>query len=190
MDGNLETADEHNLSVASLAPTVPLATLVNKIKININKNTISTTSSSINTSNTTNNAPNTSNLPITTTVHNNSNSNLINLKDNQRIKQSSTLTTISTIPVLCGGVTTDPTIVSTVIDENRLTNANNVGTLPVTGDYKNESAHSTQLPKVSTASQQTNHINYELKPALQKVNLKKQDKVSCGTETSGLCSIM
>lgn len=205
MDGNIDTSDEHNLSAAGHVPSVPLASLVNKIKINITKNTVTTSS---NTSTSSNNA---TGLPTMS-------SHLLNQTDSL-VGHAATsaavnpIPTISTIPVLCGGTTISSIVgsggmgiggdydeYSSAVDE---LGENSVSTISVIGSYGSAAptiTHlarpvltpvvTTQAPKPATPPPIEETITYELKPALQKANLKKKEKVICGNETSGLCSIM
>ncbi|KAM7343587.1 pcf11 cleavage and polyadenylation factor subunit isoform 2-T2 [Cochliomyia hominivorax] len=199
MDGNIETGDEHNLSAAGAVPTVPLASLVNKIKINITKNTVTTSS----------NTSSSNNATTSTTMSSNS----INHTDSLG-SVSNPIPTISTIPVLCGGGTTISSISSSLTggsaggeyDERMVTDElgdNSVSTISVIGSYGSSAPTITHInrslkpavvpipaPKPVTPPPVEETITYELKPALQKANLKKKEKVICGNETSGLCSIM
>lgn len=193
MDGNIETGDEHNLSAAGPVPTVSLASLVNKIKINITKNSVTTSSSNTSSNN--------------ATASSTMSSNSINQTDSLGTV-SNPIPTISTIPVLCGGGTTISSISSSMLgggeyDEilaNGEMGENSVSTISVIGSYGSSAptiSHinrptvvPTPAPKPVTPPPVEETITYELKPALQKVNLKKKEKVVCGNETSGLCSIM
>lgn len=202
MDGNIDTGDEHNLSAAGLVPTVPLASLVNKIKINITKNTVTTSS---NTSTSSNNA----------TASSTMSSNSLNQTDSLGYTASSVsnpIPTISTIPVLCGGGTTISSISSSILgggvggeyDEHSAElGENSVSTISVIGSYGSTAPTITHLnrsvvpavvpaptSKPATPPPIEETITYELKPALQKASFKKNEKVVCGNETSGLCSIM
>lgn len=206
MDGNMETGNEHNLSAAGPAPTVPLASLVNKIKINITKNNVTTSSNT-----------NSSSATIS------SSSALNSAKSNQSDSlghsaggiASNPIPTISTIPVLCGGGTTISSISSSIhqggggsviggYDDNSVDNS--VSTISVIGSYGSTAPTITHISRPVTAPTITiapkaatpppppqpieETITFEVKPALQKVSLRKKEKVVCGNETSGLCSIM
>ncbi|XP_065367764.1 uncharacterized protein Pcf11 isoform X2 [Calliphora vicina] len=204
MDGNIDTADEHNLSAAGPVPTVPLASLVNKIKINITKNTVTTSS---NTSTSSNNA----------TASSTMSSNSINQTDSLGHAASSVsnpIPTISTIPVLCGGGTTISSISSSLLGGGAAGEyddlsaveefgENSVSTISVIGSYGSSVPTITHInrpvvsaaptippPKPVTPPPVEETITYELKPALKKASLRKKEKVVCGNETSGLCSIM
>lgn len=228
MDGNIETGDEHNLSAVGLAPpAMPLASLVNKIKINITKNTVNANST----------ASNSNNATVTAMSASTSKSNSANngsLTDQSGSIGSSTagatttttfnhIPTISTIPVLCGGGTTisstqtSTSLGSTMYEETlkmpSLSSGgvdNSVSTISVIGSIYGNNGPATVSRSIPTQAANTNvviapvksaaaatpppttedSITYELKPALQKATLKKKEKVICGNETSGLCSIM
>lgn len=223
LDGttNLDTEDDHNLSTAGPAPAIPVASLVNKIKINITKNIISTSSVTATTT--------------TTTTTSSLNSNELNSVSNNSTMNAST-STISTIPVLCGGVSSTAktsvcvqsgnlkssstykdndgssgiSAISVIGSNMNVSNISVIGS-SVYGSSSRYHHHSSRIqPHASTPMpQQTitaanvapvkateplppaeEVIEYDLKPALKKVTLKKTKKVECGVETSGLCSIM
>lgn len=201
MDGNIETGNEHNLSAVGPAPAVPLASLVNKIKINISKNTVTTSSnnsasSSLITSLSSHSTTATSDLYKNTTASSNSASAF------------NPIPTISTIPVLCGGGTTISSITSSLPsciqgfdEDSNGSDSNLVSTISVLGNYGSSAGSSTvhslvrpipvaRKPATPPPAPVEETISYELKPALQKAVLNKKDKVVCGSETSGLCSIM
>lgn len=206
MDGNIETGDEHNLSAAGPVPTVPLASLVNKIKINITKNIVTTSS----------NTSSSNSIPTSSTSQSPASINQTDSLGHTTNAVSNPIPTISTIPVLCGGGTTISSIStsnmhggginSSVYDDRTSMGAvgeNSVSTISVIGSYGSTAPTITQLSRpltaVSTPAPQPSTpppqpieetITYELKPALKKINLKKKEKVVCGNETSGLCSIM
>ncbi|XP_067628400.1 pre-mRNA cleavage complex 2 protein Pcf11 isoform X2 [Eurosta solidaginis] len=214
IDGNTVTEDEHNLSTVGPAPAIPLASLVNKIKINIAKSS----SSSNNNNNNNNNNSN--------TMGNSSPSRLGDSNDNTNGDTTTTplysnisaISVVSTIPVLCGGGTTAVRTTTVVNEES------NVSTISVIGSYGNSSttpryfppstssSHNTlastmsstakrQRPPTTTTPplppsqpapkpQEEETMTYELKPALKNAKLTKTKKLQCGVETSGLCSIM
>lgn len=209
MDGNFETGDEHNLSAAGPVPSVPLASLVNKIKINITKNTVTTSSTA-----------SSSNSAAAMSANTCKTSNIGSLSDQSKCSAANHIPTISTIPVLCGGGTTisstqTSSMGGTMYEDSSAMSShigaggnsgddNSVSTISVIGSIYGNNGSATvsrSLPpavaKVSAkpASPPTpppveDSITYELKAALQNVTLKKKEKVMCGSETSGLCSIM
>lgn len=203
MDGNMETGDEHNLSAAGPAPTVPLASLVNKIKINITKNNV-----------TTSNNTNSSNSATISSASNSAKSSQSDSLGHSGGVASNPIPTISTIPVLCGGGTTISSISSSIqssggggaggYEDPTLSSVDHsVSTISVIGSYGSSAPTITHISRPVTAAsipppkpvtpppqpiEET--ITYELKPSLQKATLRKKEKVVCGNETSGLCSIM
>ncbi|XP_075167263.1 pcf11 cleavage and polyadenylation factor subunit isoform X2 [Haematobia irritans] len=222
MDGNIETGDEHNLSAAGPVPAMPLASLVNKIKINITKNTVTTnsTASSSNSSST---------MSSNTCKSNSANSNTSSLTDHSKGSIGSSasgattfnhIPTISTIPVLCGGGTTitstqssigggglydEPSNIPSLSGSGGGVSDNSVSSISVIGSIYGSNGPATVIRPIPQATnvippakpatppppppvEET--ITYELKPELQKATLKKKEKVICGNETSGLCSIM
>lgn len=246
IDGNLEPNSlnpnndhQHNLSIIDNMPTVPLTNLVNKIKINISKNSVSAISSSSNgveQGNTTVSAASINSMSVSATgimtsaisqvlvtssnagtkVSGASNSNIFNLSEQMRQQQqqkidslagkgllatpitsSSSISTISTIPVLCSGGTSVPSVLARSFDNDGI-GMRSGGDLSTMVNCDNESATrdeiSTDLKSANTAEriveQQVEIQSYELKSSLQQVRLQKRDKVVSGSETSGLCSIM
>ncbi|XP_060652307.1 uncharacterized protein LOC132788764 isoform X3 [Drosophila nasuta] len=104
-DFNGENPQEtHNLSAAGPAPALPLASIVNKIKINITKNTSSNSHNSASTTTTT-----TTTTAAAATDSQVSAISVIGGSGNtdgqlqQQQQQNNSIETISTIPVLCGG---------------------------------------------------------------------------------------
>lgn len=227
MDGNIETGDEHNLSAVGLAPAMPLASLVNKIKINITKNTVNANSTASNSNNATGTAMSASTSKSNSANNSNNNGSLTDQSGSIGSTAGATTTfnhipTISTIPVLCGGGTTisstqtSTSLGSTMYEETlnipSLSSGldNSVSTISVIGSIYGNNGPATVSRSIPTQAASTNvaiapvksaaaptppptvedTITYELKPALQKATLKKKEKVICGNETSGLCSIM
>ncbi|XP_061394405.1 uncharacterized protein LOC133329962 [Musca vetustissima] len=236
MDGNMETGDEHNLSAVGLAPAMPLASLVNKIKINITKNNVNHANSSGGSGSSS--AANSKahnlgeqmggNLGAGGGTASSSCSTSATTTSSSASSSFNHIPTISTIPVLCGGGTTICSTQSTttsgggnMFEEHTsnpipsigggaggATENNSVSTISVIGSmYGNNGPTATvsrtihppanvvQPAKPPAATAPTpppveETITYELKPALQKATLRKKEKVICGNETSGLCSIM
>ncbi|XP_037944227.1 pre-mRNA cleavage complex 2 protein Pcf11-like [Teleopsis dalmanni] len=197
IDGNLEPDVGHNLSISGPTPAIPLSNLVNKIKINITKNTVSTnsnvsvSSSIITTSSSSTSHNNSSNL--------NSEVNDVN-KNSLSHGNISTIQTINTIPVLCGGGATISTIASVVSSNpsksvNESSKSSNNTALTSNTSDNSTVLRCPQSMSPTTASQRSSPpieetIKFDFKPELQNVTLKKTKKVECGIETSGLCSIM
>ncbi|EDV98215.1 uncharacterized protein LOC6569091 [Drosophila grimshawi] len=134
-DFNGENAQEaHNLSAAGLAPALPLASIVNKIKINITKNTSSNSHNSASTTTTT-----TTMTPMTSADSSQVSAiSVIGYSANadgqhQQQQQQNSIQTISTIPVLCGGNTFVPKIATS--SSNCSTNAppSNISSISVIG---------------------------------------------------------
>ncbi|BFG05094.1 uncharacterized protein DMAD_03910 [Drosophila madeirensis] len=202
----------HNLSAAGPAPALPLASLVNRIKINITKNS---------SSNSHNSASNASSTPAATAATMGSGADTQvsaisviggsgNCSSAETSQQVNAIQTISTIPVLCGGNTFVPKIATSA--------PANISSISVIGSsYGNISSSSnsrstntiatTMAPSSATVSAGVAVVAQkpatpppavdadpepvvELKPALRNVTLKRTKKVQNGTETSGLCSIM
>lgn len=224
MDGNMETGDEHNLSAVGLAPTMPLASLVNKIKINITKNSVNHNSTG-GSSNSSASNHNSKNYLGSEQSKGNLGGGSSTSTASSTAASSSTfnhIPTISTIPVLCGGGTTICSTQTSVVGGGSMlfeehsnpipsiASENSVSTISVIGSiYGNNGPTATvsrtipqanvvvpaakQPPppaKTPTPPPVEDTITYELKPALQKASLRKKEKVVCGNETSGLCSIM
>ncbi|XP_039957053.1 uncharacterized protein LOC120772477 isoform X1 [Bactrocera tryoni] len=128
IDGNLGSEDEHNLSTVGPSPAIPLASLVNKIKINIAKNSITANNSSTSNNSNSNNGGSASatgttsvtavnNMLISPTkgstvsdAHtaddNKDNPNGAGGENITPYSHVSAISVVSTIPVLCGGGTT------------------------------------------------------------------------------------
>ncbi|KRF79499.1 uncharacterized protein Dvir_GJ21559, isoform C [Drosophila virilis] len=108
-DFNGENPQEtHNLSAAGPAPALPLASIVNKIKINITKNTSSNSHNSASTTTTTSAAATAAAAATDSQV---SAISVIGATGNADVhQQQNSIQTISTIPVLCGGNTFVPKI--------------------------------------------------------------------------------
>ncbi|KAM8712027.1 hypothetical protein ACLKA7_012533 [Drosophila subpalustris] len=112
-DFNGENPQEtHNLSAAGPGPALPLASIVNKIKINITKNTSSNSHNSASTTNTTTTITTAAAAAATTTDSQVSAISVIGSCGNTDVQQQqqNSIQTISTIPVLCGGNTFVPKI--------------------------------------------------------------------------------
>ncbi|XP_033234293.1 uncharacterized protein Pcf11 isoform X5 [Drosophila pseudoobscura] len=201
----------HNLSAAGPAPALPLASLVNRIKINITKNTSSIVSNS---------ASNGSSMAATSTPAAatmgsaadtqvsaisviGGSGNCSSLETSQQVNA---IQTISTIPVLCGGNTFVPKIATSapanissisVIGSSYGTNSRNSNSIATTTaptsaivSAGSSSAVAQKPVTPPPAVDADPEPVVELKPALRNVTLKRTKKVQNGTETSGLCSIM
>ncbi|XP_026842560.1 uncharacterized protein LOC6593127 isoform X1 [Drosophila persimilis] len=205
----------HNLSAAGPAPALPLASLVNRIKINITKNTSSIVSNS---------ASNGSSMAATSTPAAatmgsaadtqvsaisviGGSGNCSSLETSQQVNA---IQTISTIPVLCGGNTFVPKIATSapanissisVIGSSYGTNSRNSNSIATTTAPTSaivsavvgagSSSAVAQKPVTPPPAVDADpEPVVELKPALRNVTLKRTKKVQNGTETSGLCSIM
>ncbi|XP_062128213.1 uncharacterized protein LOC133840419 isoform X3 [Drosophila sulfurigaster albostrigata] len=107
-DFNGENPQEtHNLSAAGPAPALPLASIVNKIKINITKNTSSNSHNSASTTTTTTTttaaaAATDSQVSAISVIGGSGNTDGQHQLQQQQ-QQNNSIETISTIPVLCGG---------------------------------------------------------------------------------------
>ncbi|XP_041449196.1 uncharacterized protein LOC111078155 isoform X2 [Drosophila obscura] len=202
----------HNLSAAGPAPALPLASLVNRIKINITKNTSS------NSHNSASNATSTPAAAATAAMGSGADTqvsaisviggsgNCISADTSQQVNA---IQTISTIPVLCGGNTFVPKIATSA--------PANISSISVIGSsYGSSSNNSRNTNSIVTTSAPTSagavagsstavvqkavtpppaveadpEPVVELKPALRNLTLKRTKKVQNGIETSGLCSIM
>ncbi|XP_011188531.1 uncharacterized protein LOC105215984 isoform X1 [Zeugodacus cucurbitae] len=127
IDGNGDGEDEHNLSTVGPSPAIPLASLVNKIKINIAKSSITANNSSTSNNSNSNNGGSVSGVTGTTAAGNllsspskgstasdahtsggddNSDNNTDAGEITTQYSQVSAISVVSTIPVLCGGGTT------------------------------------------------------------------------------------
>nr|XP_017087206.2 uncharacterized protein LOC108118833 isoform X2 [Drosophila bipectinata] len=208
---NGEQAQEttHNLSAAG--PALPLASIVNKIKINITKNT---------SSNSNNSASNATAMPSSSSATTDSQVSAISViggagaasgvsGSGEATQQVNAIQTISTIPVLCGGNTFVPKIAtstpSSVISSisvigssygsgsssNNGSNSRSSSSVPstVAGTIPAEAEKSAATPPPAAVEPDPEPV-VELKPALRNVTLKRTKKVQNGIETSGLCSIM
>lgn len=103
--------ETHNLSAAGPAPALPLASIVNKIKINITKNTSSNSHNSASTSTTASTmsgAATDSQVSAISVIGGSGNADVQQHQPQQQ--QQNSIQTISTIPVLCGGNTFVPKI--------------------------------------------------------------------------------
>lgn len=202
----------HNLS--SAGPALPLASIVNKIKINITKNTSSNSHNSASTA--------TSSSSTTTAATTDSQGSAISVIGGSgaggatgagdSAQQVNAIQTISTIPVLCGGNTIVPKIATSapaMISSISVIGSSygGSGSSSNNGSSSSRSNSSTATPAASAAPAEAAGQKsatppppavvepepepiVELKPALQNVTLKRTKKVQNGVETSGLCSIM
>ncbi|XP_054736498.1 uncharacterized protein LOC129243479 isoform X1 [Anastrepha obliqua] len=176
IDGNTGTEDEHNLSTVGPSPAIPLASLVNKIKINIAKNSISANSSSTSNNNSNSNSVNNSVIGTTTATtshsmgsptkqsttsdtHTGENTDgIVRGENTAQYSNVSAIGVVSTIPVLCGGGTTSArtTTVTPVSTSSNAKNIaaneeSNVSTISVIGSYGSTSSAPRYFPP-STSS--------------------------------------
>lgn len=212
LNGEQAQESTHNLSAAG--PALPLASIVNKIKINITKNT---------SSNSHNSASNATAMPSSSSATTDSQVSAISViggagagaatgvsGSGDASQQVNAIQTISTIPVLCGGNTFVPKIATStpanVISSISVigssygsgSNTSNNGsnsrtnssvTSTVAGTIPAEAEKSAPTPPPAAVEPDPEPV-VELKPALRNVTLKRTKKVQNGIETSGLCSIM
>ncbi|XP_050743057.1 uncharacterized protein LOC108022581 isoform X3 [Drosophila biarmipes] len=199
----------HNLS--AVGPALPLASIVNKIKINITKNTSS------NSHNSASNATTTDTQVSAISVIGGSGGAAAaggggaSGGGEATQQQVNAIQTISTIPVLCGGNTFVPKIATSTTSSNAISSISVIGSSyggsSSSSNNGGRSASSTasssaaaSLP-AETASRKSPtpppaavepdpEPVVELKPALRNATLKRTKKVHNGIETSGLCSIM
>ncbi|KAH8348098.1 hypothetical protein KR084_004094 [Drosophila pseudotakahashii] len=199
----------HNLS--AVGPALPLASIVNKIKINITKNTSS------NSHNSASNATTTTDSQVSAiSVIGGSGGAAAGGGANggggeSAQQQVNAIQTISTIPVLCGGNTFVPKIATSTPSSNVISSISVIGSSyggSSTSSSNNGSrstssaaSASASLPADTTASRKSPtpppavvepdpEPVVEMKPALRNATLKRTKKVQNGIETSGLCSIM
>lgn len=210
LNGEQTQESTHNLSAAG--PALPLASIVNKIKINITKNT---------SSNSHNSASNATATPSSSSATTDSQVSAISViggagaasgvsGSGETSQQVNTIQTISTIPVLCGGNTFVPKI-ATSTPANVISSISVIGssygsggstsnngsnsrtnssvTSTVSGTIPAEAEKSAPTPPPAAVEPDPEPV-VELKPALRNVTLKRTKKVQNGIETSGLCSIM
>ncbi|KAH8285470.1 hypothetical protein KR054_009697 [Drosophila jambulina] len=202
----------HNLS--SAGPALPLASIVNKIKINITKNTSSNSHNSASTA-----ATSSTSSSSTTTAADSQGSAISVIGGSSAgaggatgagdaAQQVNAIQTISTIPVLCGGNTFVPKIATST--PAMVSSISVIGSSYGASGSNNGSSRSSNSSSAATATQALTEAAVqksatppppavvepepepvvELKPALQNVTLKRTKKVQNGVETSGLCSIM
>ncbi|XP_017069241.1 uncharacterized protein LOC108106576 isoform X2 [Drosophila eugracilis] len=190
----------HNLS--AVGPALPLASIVNKIKINITKNTSS------NSHNSASNAMTTDSQVSAISVIGGSGAAGGTSGAGESAQQVNAIQTISTIPVLCGGNTFVPKI-ATSTPSNVISSISVIGSsyggssTSNNGSRSISSNASTAAASVPTESASRKSPTpppapvdpdpepvVEMKPALQNATLKRTKKVQSGVETSGLCSIM
>ncbi|XP_070070250.1 pre-mRNA cleavage complex 2 protein Pcf11 isoform X2 [Drosophila takahashii] len=188
----------HNLS--AVGPALPLASIVNKIKINITKNTSS-------------NSHNSASNATTTTDSQVSAISVIGgsgggggdaaAGGDSAQQQVNAIQTISTIPVLCGGNTFVPKIATSTPSSSVISSISVIGSSYGGSSNSSSTSASASLPAETTASRKSPtppppavaaepdpEPVVEMKPALRNATLKRTKKVQNGIETSGLCSIM
>ncbi|XP_070140850.1 pre-mRNA cleavage complex 2 protein Pcf11 isoform X6 [Drosophila kikkawai] len=198
----------HNLS--SAGPALPLASIVNKIKINITKNTSSNSHNSASTAATSSSSSSSTaadSQGSAISVIGGASSGAVGASGaGETAQQVNAIQTISTIPVLCGGntfvpkiATSTPAMVSSISvigssygaagssSNNGSSGRSNTATQALTEVAGQKSA--TPPPAPAAVEPEPEPV-VELKPALQNVTLKRTKKVQNGVETSGLCSIM
>ncbi|KQS62595.1 uncharacterized protein LOC6549106 isoform X5 [Drosophila erecta] len=191
----------HNLS--AVGPALPLASIVNKIKINITKNTSSNSHNSASNTTTTD-----SQVSAISVIGGSGGAAAVGASGAaDSAQQVNAIQTISTIPVLCGGNTFVPKI-ATSTPSNVISSISVIGS-NYGGSSSNNAGRSTTAnastaaatlpaetasrksptPPLATVDPDPEPV-VELKPALRNVTLKRTKKVQNGIETSGLCSIM
>ncbi|XP_023168647.2 uncharacterized protein LOC111597926 isoform X2 [Drosophila hydei] len=154
-DFNGENPQEtHNLSAAGPAPALPLASIVNKIKINITKNTSSNSHNSASTTTTTTD----SQVSAISVIGATGNAD----QQQQQQQQQNSIQTISTIPVLCGGNTFVPKIATSSSSNSSSTNAPpaNISCISVIGSSygsstSNNNNNSSRVPAATTTAATT-----------------------------------
>ncbi|XP_039484648.1 uncharacterized protein LOC120447207 isoform X1 [Drosophila santomea] len=191
----------HNLS--AVGPALPLASIVNKIKINITKNTSSNSHNSASNTTTTD-----SQVSAISVIGGSGGAAVGASGAADSVQQVNAIQTISTIPVLCGGNTFVPKI-ATSTPSNVISSISVIGS-NYGGSSSNNASRSTTATAASTAAATLPAETasrksptpplatvdpdpepvVELKPALRNATLKRTKKVQNGIETSGLCSIM
>ncbi|XP_037712497.1 uncharacterized protein LOC119548976 isoform X4 [Drosophila subpulchrella] len=196
----------HNLS--AVGPALPLASIVNKIKINITKNTSS------NSHNSASNATTTDTQVSAISVIGGSGGAAAagggaSGGGEATQQQVNAIQTISTIPVLCGGNTFVPKI-ATSTSSNVISSISVIGSSYGGSSSSNNGSRSTSSTATSSAAaslpaetasrksptpppavvEPDPEPVVEMKPALRNATLKRTKKVHNGIETSGLCSIM
>ncbi|XP_039147553.1 uncharacterized protein LOC6739433 isoform X5 [Drosophila simulans] len=190
----------HNLS--AVGPALPLASIVNKIKINITKNTSS------NSHNSASNTTTTDSQVSAISVIGGSGAAGGASGAGDPVQQVNAIQTISTIPVLCGGNTFVPKI-ATSTPSNVINSISVIGSTYGASSSSNGSRSTTSTASSTPAaslSAETGSLKsptpplatvdpdpepvVEQKPALRNAALKRTKKVHNGIETSGLCSIM
>lgn len=190
----------HNLS--AVGPALPLASIVNKIKINITKNTSS------NSHNSASNTTTTDSQVSAISVIGGSGAAGGASGAGDPVQQVNAIQTISTIPVLCGGNTFVPKI-ATSTPSNVISSISVIGSTYGASSSSNGSRSTTSTassapaasllaetgslksptPPLATVDPDPEPV-VEQKPALRNATLKRTKKVQNGIETSGLCSIM
>ncbi|XP_043646092.1 uncharacterized protein LOC122615209 isoform X3 [Drosophila teissieri] len=190
----------HNLS--AVGPALPLASIVNKIKINITKNTSSNSHNSASNTTTTD-----SQVSAISVIGGSGGAAGGASGAADSVQQVNAIQTISTIPVLCGGNTFVPKI-ATSTPSNVISSISVIGS-NYGGSSSNNASRSTTAtastaaatlpaetacrksptPPLATVDPDPEPV-VELKPALRNATLKRTKKVQNGIETSGLCSIM
>ncbi|XP_032570271.1 uncharacterized protein LOC6609220 isoform X5 [Drosophila sechellia] len=187
----------HNLS--AVGPALPLASIVNKIKINITKNTSS------NSHNSASNTTTTDSQVSAISVIGGSGAAGGASGAGDAVQQVNAIQTISTIPVLCGGNTFVPKI-ATSTPSNVINSISVIGSTYGASSSSNGSRSTSTASSTPGASAETGSLKsptpplatvdpdpepvVEQKPALRNAALKRTKKVHNGIETSGLCSIM
>ncbi|XP_036334339.1 uncharacterized protein LOC118744970 isoform X1 [Rhagoletis pomonella] len=174
IDGNTGTEDEHNLSTVGPSPAIPLASLVNKIKINIAKSSISANSSSTSNNNNNSNSGSASTAIASShsmggspskastisDAHTGDNSDgSIGGENTASYSNVSAISVVSTIPVLCGGGTMGART-TTVIPVSSSSNTkniaaneeSNVSTISVIGSYGSTSSAPRYFPPTTSST--------------------------------------
>ncbi|XP_016975031.1 uncharacterized protein LOC108041595 isoform X3 [Drosophila rhopaloa] len=193
----------HNLS--AVGPALPLASIVNKIKINITKNTSSNSHNSASNASTTD-----SQVSAISVIGGSGGAAGGASGAGESAQQVNAIQTISTIPVLCGGNTFVPKI-ATSTSSNVISSISVIGSSYGGGSSSNNGTSSRSSSSTTSSAAATLPADatsrksptpppaavepdpepvVELKPALRSATLKRTKKVQNGIETSGLCSIM
>ncbi|KAH8297241.1 hypothetical protein KR044_008570 [Drosophila immigrans] len=154
-DFNGENPQEtHNLSAAGPGPALPLASIVNKIKINITKNTSSNSHNSASTTSTTSSTTTTasasdSQVSAISVIGGSGNS------DVQQLQQKNSIETISTIPVLCAGNMFVPKIAtssSTNAQPANISSISVIGSSYGTSSSSNNNSNSNAASRLPTST--------------------------------------
>ncbi|XP_052840252.1 uncharacterized protein LOC128254920 isoform X5 [Drosophila gunungcola] len=198
----------HNLS--AVGPALPLASIVNKIKINITKNTSSNSHNSASNATTTD-----SQVSAISVIGGSGGGGAAGGASGaaDSAQQVNAIQTISTIPVLCGGNTFVPKIATSSTSSTVISSISVIGSSYGGSGSSSSNNGTSSRSTSSTASSAAVTLPadaasrksptpppaavepepepvVEMKEALRSATLKRTKKVQNGIETSGLCSIM